>query len=165
MDVQKDIELFVTSEVKADTALAPFKDLIIDKIMGTSDGMFRYSKLMIEELQIPTFLTVSEVLESLPSGLNAMYARALLRLPDTLRELRQTTLMYLSCAHRPVTVEEVIYAHAARPRSNTSIQSRKDWLQRMIYYDHVILLLKYLCTVLMICTTPRWNTENARGRP
>ena len=115
MDVRKDIEQFMTTEIEAGSPLEPFKDLIMNKIMETSDGMFRYATLMMEELNTPSHLDIPEVLNSLPNGLNDMYARALQRLPENLRALRQTTLMYVSCAHRPVTVEEVIFAHAVKP--------------------------------------------------
>jgi hypothetical protein len=114
MDVRKDIEQFVTSKVRNNSALADFEDLIVKKIMKTSDGMFRYAELMIEELNIPSNLTVAEVLNNLPPGLDEMYTLVLQRLPTRLKELTKTTLMYIACAHRPVTVDEVIFAHAVK---------------------------------------------------
>lgn len=116
MDVHEDIKDYVQSRVGNSGPLAPFKDRIVTKILGTSDGMFRYAGLMIEELQKrPGNRPIQEILDSLPKGVNQMYKLALQRLPEDLADLRRTTLMYIAHAFRPVTPEEVILAHSAKP--------------------------------------------------
>lgn len=116
MDVGPDIVKYINSAVRNDRRLQLHRDAIISKVNQTADGMFRYAGLMLEELQRTSHdRKVTEILESLPSGLSEMYALMLQRLPPELSRLRNTTFMFISGAFRPVTVEEVAYANGVKP--------------------------------------------------
>lgn len=102
VDTRSDIQVFVDDRIfngNLEDRLGQYRDEIIQKILGTSDSMFRYAALMLDELSNQTGeQTIPEILAQLPKGLNEMYDRLLKRLNNgdsKMAKLRQVTLFLL----------------------------------------------------------------------
>ncbi|TGZ77446.1 hypothetical protein EX30DRAFT_351839 [Ascodesmis nigricans] len=85
------------------------------RVNRTSDGMFRYAGLMLEQLKRKSNRRKVNILQSLSDGLRNMYALALQQLLLEYEELRNTTFLFLCGALKSVTVEEIAYANAVSP--------------------------------------------------
>lgn len=127
VDTRDDIEVYIDSvlyELKDEAkelALRPYRDAIYSKVKETSDGMFRYTALIIDELSHQTGdKKIMEILETLPKGLNEMYDLLMKRLPseEGSRKLRQITLCLILSARKDHdlarTPQYIGYANAVK---------------------------------------------------
>jgi hypothetical protein len=116
MATMRDIETFITVELDRRPGLSSHKNAIIQRIRSVADGMFRYAALLLQELDSPSNESIEDILIALPKDLNEMYERLIGHLPcnPNYRKLRETTLMFISMAKRPVTAEEIAYANAVK---------------------------------------------------
>ncbi|RPA71222.1 hypothetical protein BJ508DRAFT_103536 [Ascobolus immersus RN42] len=133
MDNQKDIDMFVERKIDNEPRLHPHREAIITKISQTTDGMFQYAATMMEMLSGPSGdQTIEELLDIMPSELFKLYGMYVQRLPQdpSLTKLRQTTLMFIAIAKRPVTAKEIAYAHAVKRSGEENFDPTKKFLAR-----------------------------------
>lgn len=120
-DNSGDIRAYLTKKVKQ----LEFSDVelvgrIVQQLSIGASGMFMCFWLMIEELtQQPNAAQVEEVLENLPSSLDAVYGRVLNRIDQSKhnRDLVYRMLQWITCALRPVFVAELDFALATESNS------------------------------------------------
>lgn len=129
-----DIEAFVDAEIRT-TAIIKSTGLdkfVSDALKGNTQDMFLWAKLMIDDLR--TSWSAGDVLEKLrnpPHGLDEAYGRVLARIQEKLHQnearLLQNILKFVISARRPLTPDELAWAHALQvkstlPDENTSVR-------------------------------------------
>ena len=86
------------------------RDLILESILAKSDGCFLWVRLVMDELKrVHTAAEVRRVLREVPMDMDDLYIRILDKM-ETLqygKRLAQTILVWVACAARPLTVEEL----------------------------------------------------------
>ena len=121
MDVEADIEKFVTQRVDELPRLHGFKTEVIQEVTKNSRGVFRYAALLLDELNSPDAISdIPVMLHRPPADLNEMYDNILLRLESTdtkqqkqsSREIRRKILTWIGMAKEPLRVDEIAYACA-----------------------------------------------------
>ena len=127
MNVEEDIKAFVYRRLaklqRLQGALrrskeSDLEERIIQRVPQYAGGMFRYAVLLLEELNGPC-VDVAKMLDSPPRGLDGIYESILSRLESANtscdnRRLRRTLLHWVAMAMRPLKVNELAYACAAR---------------------------------------------------
>ncbi|CAI6340820.1 unnamed protein product [Periconia digitata] len=125
----EDIRRMINRAISQYTILSssPFRDQILDTLTSRADGMFLWTKLMLDYLRAS--LSDDEILRrlsDLPHGLEQSYASVLNRLGTRLDKHQQRLVGYLfsfaACCGRPLKFEEIryVYALTVRPASTTS---------------------------------------------
>ncbi|KAJ7327642.1 ankyrin repeat-containing domain protein [Mycena albidolilacea] len=125
----KDIQSYIDGYIKRSPQLSKLvkinselKEKIGTKIRNTVDGMFLLARLHLESLGAKRKpKAVFEALENLPSDLDETYHNAVKRISDQdeeAREIAQSTLIWVTNAKRPLTVEEIRVALAIEPGTN-----------------------------------------------
>ena len=120
--VEMDIRTFILAETQNSSILGlpAFRDDVVSALLGRSESMFLWVKLMLDDLK--RSITKSDAerrLRKLPHGLPNAYARLLDRLvaqsDSEELKLSQTIFSFLSVARRPLALEEFRYAYAMSP--------------------------------------------------
>ena len=114
MNVTDDIKVFIEKSVAAVPGLGRHQTQIISAVLGksSSNSMFRFGALLLEDLKSPSPESVSKRVRKIPKGLNEMYEAILLRLDSDDLELRRMVLAWIAVARRPPRVDEIAYAFA-----------------------------------------------------
>ncbi|KAL1623952.1 hypothetical protein SLS56_008077 [Neofusicoccum ribis] len=125
-----DIEAFIDAGIAEIEVLddPDLRTLASDTLKKNSQGMFLWGKLMIDDLHGSwTRSDVTEKLQNLPQGLEKAYERVFTRLKDRLRKneiiLLRNVLTFTVAARRPLTVDELTWAHALHTKFTTSSES------------------------------------------
>ena len=143
MDVEADIEKFVTQRVEQLPRLQNFKAQVIQAVTEHSAGMFRYAALLLDELNSPdAIFDIPVMLHRPPADLNEMYDNILLRLEsmDTKqqkqrsRDIRRKILTWIGMAKEPLRVDELAYACAVRDG-----EEKIDLTQRLLHSEQDLL--------------------------
>ena len=97
------------------TAVPQMRAKIIETLVAKNGGMFLWVRLVLEELESTLSLQAMELaLKSLPTDLEGVYTNILRNLNDTLkqsqREFCRKILIWLFCARRPLTMNELFEA-------------------------------------------------------
>ncbi|KAF8461238.1 hypothetical protein BDZ91DRAFT_684166, partial [Kalaharituber pfeilii] len=105
---------------KKDPELLPF---VIDTIASKANGMFLLAQLHMDTVAAKHSLKqIREALTSLPDGLTATYDVAMERIQAQVKEdfdLANNVLTWVTCAIRPLTVQELQHALAVEIDSNS----------------------------------------------
>ena len=118
--VGADIIQFVRQEISRDARLQPLQSQILAKVEDSSQGMFLWAKLMLDDLsRAPSNNVQARRLAGFPRGLDSVYTEYLREGTETLRPeelaLRREIFIILVGAVRPLTVDEVSCAIALKP--------------------------------------------------
>ena len=113
-DTIADISLYVQANRGSLPALGQDReqgrDLILESILDKSDGCFLWVRLVMDELKrVHTAADVQRVLQEVPMDMDDLYIRILDKM-ETLqygRRLAQAILVWVACAARHLTVEEL----------------------------------------------------------
>ncbi|KAJ7327647.1 ankyrin repeat-containing domain protein, partial [Mycena albidolilacea] len=125
----KDIQSYVDGYIKRSPHLSKLvkmkpelEEKIGTKMRNTVDGMFLLARLHLVSLDtMMTPKALLKALEKLPSDLDETYHNAMERISDQrqgAREVAQSTLIWVTNAKRPLTVEEIRVALAIEPGDN-----------------------------------------------
>ena len=112
VEVTSDIRKYVESELRLMRGTKKLKLQVRNSILHRADGNFLWVRLVLEELlSCHTQQAVMQVLEDVPAGMRALYQRMDLNISTSLKEadrmLAKTLLMWIVCAHRPLTLKEL----------------------------------------------------------
>jgi hypothetical protein len=115
MRADRDIMRFVMERTNELPGLQNHRDLIIQEVPKLSAGMFRYAALLLDQLNRPSRISISDMIRSPPSGLYEMYEFVLLRLEQDNRyhEFRKTIFFWVVMAKRPLSVRVVVRMHCS----------------------------------------------------
>ena len=118
--VGADIMHFIRREISRDTRLQPLQSQILAKVESSSQGMFLWAKLMLDELSRARSINLqARRLAGFPRGLNSVYTDYLRKGTETMNSdeiaLRREIFTILVGAVRPLTVDEVSCAIALKP--------------------------------------------------
>jgi len=111
-----DIETYIESRTtKGLTSLPQIRSTIVKTLVAKNDGMFLWVRLILEELESTHSIEEMELaLKSLPTDLDGVYAKILKNLSNTLRQSQKEfchkILVWLFCARRPLSTEELYEA-------------------------------------------------------
>lgn len=108
-DVLQDIEAYIDSQITEHDILQSIpRAVIMHALLYHADGMFRWVDCQMHYLidQRSRKLAL-RALQSLPGNLNDTYTAILMRIPQTCRNLAKEALMWLTFAHRPLTLAEL----------------------------------------------------------
>jgi hypothetical protein len=115
-DQRDDIKNYIRHRTERGlTAIPQMRAKIIETLVAKNGGMFLWVRLVLEELESTLSLQAMELaLKSLPTDLEGVYANILRNLNDTLkqsqREFCRKILIWLFCARRPLTMNELFEA-------------------------------------------------------
>lgn len=119
-----DLEAFIDAGIGKVPILADpeLRRTAFDTLRDNSRGMFLWGKLVIDDLHSSySKHDVTEKLHNLPHGLEKAYEGAFLRLNGRLRSneicLLRNVLTFVVSARRPLTVDELSWAHALQVKS------------------------------------------------
>ncbi|TFK24830.1 hypothetical protein FA15DRAFT_390829 [Coprinopsis marcescibilis] len=121
-----DIILLIDQKVKRTPALRrllqndEWRSKVVAEILEKSSGMFLLASLQLDMLrECLSIQDLREALDSLPSGVDDMYAATLERLDKQPRaELARRTLAWVSYAYRSLKIEELQRAVAVHPETH-----------------------------------------------
>jgi ankyrin repeat protein len=130
--VGSDIALFVSDQVAKLSWIEGFNDIqasVHTALLKRAEGTFLWVGFAMHELsQKQTCSEIIEALESMPSGLPAIYGRMLLRIPAKKREISCAILQWVTMAACPLQLQELAAAvdiQAALP-CMTVVQAARD---------------------------------------
>ena len=108
----KDIRLFIRNEVQHLKGSPKFHATVVEQLVSRAEGNFLWTHLALRELQdIHSEDELSQLLDTLPSGMKSMYSRmerSIIHLPKASdKALAQTILAWVTYAKRPLEVEEL----------------------------------------------------------
>ncbi|MDI1492328.1 MAG: hypothetical protein OHK93_003541 [Ramalina farinacea] len=86
------------------------RDLILESVLEKSDGCFLWVRLVMDELRrVHTAAEVQRVLREVPMDMDDLYIRILDKMESLQygKEVAQAILVWVACAARPLTVEEM----------------------------------------------------------
>lgn len=113
-EIDSDISTFLRARVKELSWIGVFEDIqdsVHDALIKRAEGTFLWVGFAMHELlQIRTCTKIQKTLESLPSGLPAIYERMLLRISPDQRDFTRTLLQWVAVAARPLRLLEVAVA-------------------------------------------------------
>ncbi|KAH8593172.1 hypothetical protein B0O99DRAFT_689076 [Bisporella sp. PMI_857] len=152
-DVTADIDIYITKQIEESFKLQSqpetIKLAIREKLVAGADGMFRWSALQMEALKNKRVLRGREILKiisTLPLDLDATYERILTNIDASLIYEALAALKWLSCASRPIFIEELIEACIIRPDEPDPVEED----QRLSPFD----ILEILPGLVRIEPTP-----------
>ncbi|RDB27380.1 Vegetative incompatibility protein HET-E-1 [Hypsizygus marmoreus] len=112
--VDADISTFVDDRLSTSARLRDLdddvKDMIREKLLSGSQGLFRLVRCQLEHLEEPrvrSHATIRKILSTLPTELNTMYARILSQVDKKDRAEVRRILSWIVAANRPMTINEV----------------------------------------------------------
>jgi len=114
-DATLDIQVYVEHELKYMRGTEDMKAQVKRSILDRADGNFLWVHLVIEEiLSCHTQEAISQTLEVIPTGMNAMYRRMEATMASNTKEadqlLARALLAWVVCAHHPLTLQEISQA-------------------------------------------------------
>ena len=112
VEITSDIRKYVESEMRLMRGTKEVKLQVRNSILHRANGNFLWVRLVLEELlRCHTQQAVMQVLEEVPAGMGALYQRMELSITTSLKEadrvLANALLMWIVCAHRPLTLKEL----------------------------------------------------------
>ena len=112
VEITSDIRKYVESELRLMRGTKELKLQVRNSILHRANGNFLWVRLVLEELLgCHTQQAVMQVLEEVPAGMGALYQRMELSITTSLKEadrvLAKALLMWIVCAHRPLTLKEL----------------------------------------------------------
>lgn len=112
------------------------KKSVLDKLVETAGGMFLLPSLQIKTiLEQPTKADVQDILKTLSTDLTNVFDSTIARirrLPIRSQEIAVQTLMWVSHAKRPLTMDELRHALAVRPNDTDINEDRLLSSRRII---------------------------------
>ena len=114
-DIASDIRIYVENELKFMRGPEDLKLQVTKSILHRANGNFLWVRLVLEEiLGCHTQQAIMQTLEEVPAGMSALYQRMELNISMNTKEadrvLAKTLLMWIVCAHRPMTLKELSQA-------------------------------------------------------
>jgi len=131
MSVDEDVKEFVVQQLPkldrfqkwlVDSGRHNMQAWMIKEVPKLSGGMFRYAALLLDQLNSP-FVSITELLDAPPPGVDDMYEHILLRLElgdedlawcVARRKTRKTILWWVAMAKEPLRVIDLAYVCALR---------------------------------------------------
>lgn len=114
-DTTSDIRVYVENELKFMRGTEDLKLQVTESILCRADNNFLWVRLVLEEiLDCHTQQAIMQTMEEVPAGMGALYQRMELNISNNMKEadrvLAKTLLMWIVCAHRPMTLKELSQA-------------------------------------------------------
>lgn len=113
-DTKSDIALYLEANMNHLPSLnLQHRRAMLDKILAKSAGCFLWVKLILQELgRVHTSAEIRQVLEDVPSDMDALYARILESMSAAPygKVLAKAILTWTVCSTRPLTTEELFHA-------------------------------------------------------
>ncbi|KAK5058715.1 hypothetical protein LTR84_010979 [Exophiala bonariae] len=129
-NVQIDINIYISSQIEASSKLQSqsesIKEAIKKRLVTEADGMFRWSALQMEVLKSKRILRgrdILKILATLPPDLDATYERILTSIDSSFVDEAVTALKWLTCASRPMFLEELVEACIIQPDEFTAVEN------------------------------------------
>ncbi|KAI0016137.1 hypothetical protein F4780DRAFT_783496 [Xylariomycetidae sp. FL0641] len=111
---KSDIRAFLSANLQnLPGATVKARQSLADRILRNSSGCFLWVSLVLKELrQVHTSAEISQVLDSNPSDMTALYRRIVDEMAHAKfgKDLAKAILKWTTCAFRPLSVEEMHYA-------------------------------------------------------
>ena len=114
-DATSDIRTYVENELKYMRGTEELKSQVTSSILHRADGNFLWVRLVLEEiLGCHTQQAIMQTLEEAPAGMGALYQRMELSILNNSKEadriLAKTLFMWIVCAYRPLSLDELSQA-------------------------------------------------------
>lgn len=117
--LRPDVELFLSHELGGLSIRDEFRQEAFAKLYRASSGMFLYASLSVMALKTAVdSCSMSQALDSLPEGINGLYAGVLRHLstqPTERRRLARDIFMWVCCGERLLSWRELEYALSWNP--------------------------------------------------
>ena len=111
LNVHEDLQRFIAFEMeqnfKGTSISGPWRKSFESKVLKKAEGTFLWAEFAMRELRLKTCAEAEQILEGLPSGLDAMYGRMLLRILPRRRQSLIQILKWVVTAFRPLTLMEL----------------------------------------------------------
>jgi ankyrin repeat protein len=141
-NLKTDIEAFIEDEVEQQfSGNQGMRDKIRQTLIKGANGMFLWVSLILEGFRTARSTKprdITERLKNLPQGLSAIYLKILEDIRPDERETARSILQWVTCALRPLTIEELRIAIAIRPGA-TSLSTIEDDMEMDL--RHVLRLM------------------------
>ncbi|KAG9661586.1 purine and uridine phosphorylase, partial [Aureobasidium melanogenum] len=115
LEVDQDIQAYVHARIRSDPNLQRWRskplvqEQIEEELMKKAQGMFRWAKCQLDSLAECVYLRkLQEALNTLPTTLDATYARILDQLPRMYLQDTIRLLQILTWSERPMLIEEAV---------------------------------------------------------
>ena len=140
-DTRSDISLYLEANISRIPATKQDdRQRMANTILEKSAGCFLWVTLILQELRhVHTSREIRNVLETIPSDMNELYAHILDRMSQQLygKELAKAILTWTLCSARPLTIDELF--HALQIDLNDTIDSIKRSIEsscgQLVYID------------------------------
>jgi hypothetical protein len=122
--VNDDIQRFIEAKVNELSTYRNYPELLCLHVKNTfrdrAQGTFLWVGIVANELRKYTSSEVEKALERFPPGLEGLYGRMLLQIPDHRRQIAAKILLWIVMAVRPLTLIELSTAIESIPSLSLS---------------------------------------------